>query len=82
MRVSYWHNINSTLFRKTLKIEDGINDTLDIEIDCEDGIVRKLKISRDGVSYRLVEQKDMFSPEKIVVERDYIYKDFERIDDD
>ena len=80
MRVSYWHNINSTLFRKTLTIKDGINDTLDIEIDCEDGTVRKLKISKDGVSYRLVEQKDLLSPENVVVERDYIYTDFERTD--
>jgi len=66
------------MFRKTLKIEDGIDDTIDIEID-EGDVKRKFLIGKSKVSFKLVKQNSAIDPEEVLKECHFTHEDFERI---
>ena len=79
MRISYWYKLGSTMFRKTLKIEDGMDDTVDIEIDEEDNVKRKFLIGKSKISFKLIKQRSAIDPEEVLKECHFTHEDFERI---
>jgi monomeric isocitrate dehydrogenase len=79
MKIGYWKNVGTTLFRETVEIKDGFKNELSITIEEDKNVKRKFLVNRDGVSFRLVRQESVIDNEEVIMEKHFTHKEFERI---
>ena len=79
MKIQYWKNVGTTLFRETYDIKDGFNDEISITIEEDDDIKRKFLINRDKISFRIVRQESVIDEEEVLMEKHFSHKEFEGV---